>query len=202
MDLDDLNADIEDLYPHSDWTAGLKATFVALAEAEIRRRVRVRAMEVTDDAFSQSAQSTALPTGFIDMRSVSLNETNQRKLDYLTPDMLRSSRVWDSSGGPHAYTIEGDNLVVAPFESAVTLVLVYFKAFDALSAGSDTNWLLNNAYDVYLYLTLKHAAIAWLDPEAAAGYAAVADQAINNVNKEHRWSRIGNPIRRVGGFTP
>lgn len=198
-----LKSDVEELYPHSDLSSALKVTFNRMCEAEIRRKVRVRQMETTDTSFSQSAQSTSLPSGFISMRSVSLDKTNARELDYLPPARFRSSRVLDGSGDPVAYTIEGDNIVVAPFTSAVTLHLVYYAMFDALTGDADTNWLLANAYDVYLYGNLKHAAIWALDPEKTVGYGGLFENAIEEVNREHRWARVsGDALKRTGGWTP
>jgi hypothetical protein len=199
-----LKTDVAALYPHSDYTTALQNTFNRLCEAEIRRRVRVRAMETLDDAFAVSDFETALPSGFISMRSVSLNQANHRNLDYLPPARIRSAPVWDSSGDPIAYSLEGDNILIAPQPAAgTTLTLVYFKMFAALSADADTNWLLANAYDVYLYGNLKHAAIWALDPQAATGYEALFSKAVEDVNKEHRWSRVsGSALIRTGGSTP
>lgn len=193
-----LKSDIEALLPHSDYTESLKASFVRICEAEIRRRVRIGPMEETDEAFSQSAQSTALPTGFISMRAVALDSANGRNLDYLPPAKLRSSLVWSDSGEPRAYTIEGQNLVVAPF-TASTLHLVYYKAFDALSAGTDTNWILTNAYDIYLYGSLRAAAEWTMDAAREAQYAQKFTKAIEELNAEHRWARVsGSALIRTG----
>src|SRR5512139_739337 len=92
-----LKSDIEVLLPHSDYTDDLKASFVRICEAEIRRRVRVKAMETTNTAFSCTSESTALPSSFISMRSVSLNVADQRELDYMPPARLRSAGVYDST---------------------------------------------------------------------------------------------------------
>ena len=129
-----LKSDITEYMARSDITDALKATFVRITESEIRRSVRIGAMEVTDASFAVSSQSTALPTGFIAMRSLSNNEQNKREMDYLPPARLRSSRAMDiGAQTPTAYTIEGTNLVVAPTRSAgTTLTMVYYKAFDAL----------------------------------------------------------------------
>ena len=198
-----LKGDIEELYPHSDYTDTLKATFVRMCEAEIRRRLRIQQMEVTDTAFSQSAQSTALPTGWIQMRAVATNQTNKREMDYLPPVRFRSSAVLDGSGDPYAYTIEGQNLVVAPWSSTVTLSLVYLKMFDALSGEADTNWALANAYDLYLYGSLKHAAIWAQDQQAGMAYTAIFDEVIERLNRENRWARVsGDKLFRTGGVTP
>ena len=76
-----LKSDITEYMARSDITDALKATFVRIAESEIRRSVRIGAMEVTDTSFAVSSQSTALPTGFIAMRSLSNNEQNKSEMD-------------------------------------------------------------------------------------------------------------------------
>lgn len=198
-----LKGDIEELYPHSDYTDTLKATFVRMCEAEIRRRLRIQPMEVTDTSFTQSAQSTALPSGWIQFRSVSLNETNKRDLDYLPPNRFRSSGVLDDSGSAYAYTVEGQNLVISPWSSSVTLTLVYLKMFDALAQEADTNWALTNAYDLYLYGSLKHTAIWAQDQQAATAYNLIFDEVLERLNRENRWSRVsGDKLFRTGGSTP
>lgn len=197
-----LKTDIEVLVPHSDYTDSVKATFVRICEAEIRRKVRIGPMETTDESFSVTTRSTALPSGFIAMRSVSLDSTNARNMDFLPPARLRSSKIWDASGEPSAYTIEGQNIVVAPFQ-ACTLQLVYYAMFDALSDPTDTNWLLTNAYDVYLYGSCRAAAEWALDEEREAIYARKFAQRIEEVNAEHRWARVsGSALIRTGGPAP
>lgn len=197
-----LKADVDNFYPHSDITESLKNTFVMSCEAELRRKLRIRQME-TSGTFTQSAQSTALPTGFIQMRSVTYDAQDHRDLDFLPPNRFRSSGVLDSSGNPQAYTIEGDNLVIAPWSSSLTLYLVYLAAFDALSGDTDTNWALTNAYDLYLYGTLKQAAIFSQDDQSVIKYSTMFNQIIEELNREHRWSRFsGDSLQRTGGPTP
>jgi hypothetical protein len=198
-----LKSDIDTFYPHSDVTEGLKNTFVQSCEAEIRRKLRVRQME-TSATLTQSAQSTALPTGFIQFRSVAYTGTYKRDLDFLPPARFRSSGILDSSGGdPSAYTIEGDNLVVAPWSVSVDLHGVYLAMFDALSGDTDTNWALTNAYDLYLYGSLKHAAIWAQDQGATVQYATLFNQIVTELNREHRWARFsGSKLVRTGGRSP
>jgi len=197
-----LKSDITEYMARSDITDALKATFVRIAEAEIRRSVRIGAMEVTDTSFAVNSRSTALPTGFISMRSVSNNASNARELDYLPPARLRSAKIFDvSSGEPSAYTIEGTNIVVAPVPTSTTLTLVYYKAFDALSADSDTNVLLSTYYDVYLYGALRAASEWALEPENENRYAQKFAISIEQTNQEERWSRVsGSALFRTGGM--
>ena len=90
-----LKTDISSYMARSDLTESLKNTFVRIAEAEIRRKVRIGQMETTNTSFSVSSQSTALPTGFVSMRAVTNNTQNQREMDFMSPVRLRSSRIFD-----------------------------------------------------------------------------------------------------------
>ena len=54
---DDLTSEIDD--------------FIDLTEADFNRRLRVRAMETVDSSFTIDAATEALPTGFLQVRSLS-----------------------------------------------------------------------------------------------------------------------------------
>ena len=200
-----LKTDISSYMARSDLTESLKNTFVRIAEAEIRRKVRIGQMETTNTSFSVSSQSTALPTGFVSMRAVTNNTQNQREMDFMSPVRLRSSRIFDEgTGEPSAYTIEGDNIVIAPTPSSGSLTLVYYKAFDALSADTDTNWLLTNGYDVYLYGALRAASEWAMEPDTENQYASKFERAGDQINREDRWGRVSGSglVRTGGGGTP
>ncbi len=196
-----LKTDVELFLPHSDHTDIVIEKFITLAEAEIRRKVRVAAMITTDDAFSQSSQSTALPTGWLSFLAVCLDSEHGRRLDYMPPQRLRSSTLWDATGEPRAYTIEGQNIVVAPF-TAATLHLVYYEAFTALSDANTSNWLSTNAYDVYLNGTLKYAARWAMDDANEAKYTVEFNQGITELNREQQRARFTHPLKATGGITP
>lgn len=200
-----LKTDISSYMARSDLTESLKNTFVRIAEAEIRRKVRIGQMETTNTSFSVSSQSTALPTGFVSMRAVTNNTQNQREMEYMSPVRLRSSRIFDEgTGEPSVYTIEGDNIVIAPTPSSGSLTIVYYKAFDALSADSDTNWLLANGYDVYLYGSLRAASEWAMEPDTENQYAIKFERAVEQINREDRWGRVSGSglVRTGGGGTP
>ena len=200
-----LKTDISSYMARSDLTESLKNTFVRIAEAEIRRKVRIGQMETTNTSFSVSSQSTALPTGFVSMRAVTNNTQNQREMEYMSPVRLRSSRIFDEgTGEPSVYTIEGDNIVIAPTPSSGSLTIVYYKAFDALSADTDTNWLLANGYDVYLYGSLRAASEWAMEPDTENQYAIKFERAVEQINREDRWGRVSGSglVRTGGGGTP
>lgn len=198
-----LKADVAEFYPHSDYTETLLNTFTTLCEAEIRRKLKVLPMEVSE-TYLHDEQSTPLPERWVTFKSLTLDATYKRDMDYFPPHRFRSSGVLDSGGGePTVYTIEGRNLVIAPFSAPVTLHRVYVQMYPSLSGPSDSNDTLASAYDLYLYGTLKHAAIWAKDLGATNTYNAMFSAAIAELNKENRWARVsGDKLARTGGRTP
>ena len=58
--------------------------FIALAESEINRELRIRPMETTI-SFTIDAETEALPTGFLGVRSFFINGTKKQPLQFITP---------------------------------------------------------------------------------------------------------------------
>lgn len=205
----ELYAAINDWLPHPDYTDGLRAQFVRLAEAEINRQLRAPAMEKTDESFALVGRATPLPSDLIALRSVSANQANARNMDFMPPELLRSSLVWDASGRPLAYTIEGTSLVVAPVPAAGTdVTLVYWSRLPTLVGTPDdpnaTNWALDNAFDVYLFGCLSYAAAWQGDVQAAeTAYWQRFMGALENANTAMRWAhRSGSSRMRFPASNP
>lgn len=121
--------------------------FIALCEADIRRDLRVREMEASTSVALASTE-LAIPDGFLETRRVMVDDI---VVDYLLP--IQFNAIKDQT--TYNYTVLGTNFV---FQSASGDVQIdYYKAFAALSASGDTNWLLTNHPDVYLFGTLAWA---------------------------------------------
>src|SRR5688572_31865076 len=86
---------------------------VTLAESEIYRRLRVREMEASAD-MTVSAQSVALPTGFLSMRRLYLNTANKDPVKFVTPEVFWETWASADSGQPEVFTIEGENMLFGP----------------------------------------------------------------------------------------
>jgi hypothetical protein len=194
-----LRADIAAWLNRDDLTAYIPS-FIRLAEAAIRRDVRCRAMETTASV-AITAGVAPVPAGFIEARRLILDNATSWALDYMPPAVLYSSTAYHAAGSAVFYTIEGDNLVFRP-ATTETGLLLYAKAFPALTDSADTNWLLTNAYDVYLYGALIHSA-PFLKEDARAsiwveGYRA----AVAGVNKQENRARFGQGLRAIGAGGP
>lgn len=135
--------------------------FIALCEADMNQRLRIRAMETTLSATTTTTgQATvALPTRFLQQRSLRISSTSPASpLRYITPQQMDETKASTENGQPIFYTIEGDNYRFAKIpDGEYGLGGIYWQAFQALASVS-VNWILTNAPDAYLYGSLVAAA--------------------------------------------
>lgn len=180
--------------------------FVTMAEARLNYgadapfqsdRLRIDTMLTTSDvALSADTATASLPTGYLEARRMYLSGDTKRTLDYIAPTLFWGMNGANQSGLPRSYTIEGSSLVFAPVpDSAYTLKLLHYKAFDALSADDDTNWLLTNAPNAYLYGTLLEASIYTRNTSNQQLYLGLFRSAVNGLNKSSAMSQTsGAPM--------
>jgi hypothetical protein len=212
----ELIQDLDEFLARDDLTSGgNQETFLRIAQAQIDRKIRTRAQEVTTQLIA-TARTVALPDDYLAMRSISLDTTLDRRIDYLTPERIREAPIWQNQGGfrdaedttPLAYTIEGNSIVFAPEPSAdnpITLDFVYYAKLSRLVNDTDTNSLLTNDYDVYLWAILKAGCIFLQESELAGTYHALFKNALEDLSRNERWGRFsgsnlfatGSPRRTV-----
>lgn len=198
-----LKSDIAGWLLRDDLTAAIPS-FVRLAEAAIRRDVRVRNMLKTS-TLTLSDQSVALPSDFLEMQRIVLNSGVEWEIHYQPPSALyRNAMYWEAAGTPSYYTIEGEYLVFAPGPASSPEALIsYYRKYDALSADSDSNWLLANHYDLYLYGALSHSAPYIKDDERVALWSQGYSSALNGLTKSDRRSTFaGGPLAVHGSVGP
>lgn len=138
-------------------------TWVALTEAQLNRRLTHRLLTLRSDA-SISSAFVSLPTDFVGVVSVKLaGTTPPDALEYRTIEAMdRLAESLEPTGRPQFYTIVGDELRLLPVpDTAYTVEMTYRRQVDALSADTDTNWVLTKHPDAYLYGALMQAG-SWL----------------------------------------
>lgn len=195
-----LKSDVADYMARDDLTAVIP-TLVRLAESRIRDMVRVNDMETTTD-LTISGRTTALPTGLLGIKRLIIDSTTYRQLEFVPADEGWRDLAYITDGEPQKYTIEGSNLIVFPAPAtSVTGKLTYLGAYDALVNDADTNWLLANAYDVYLYGTLAEAKGYIEDDEQAAKWLDLFNQSCARANRTANNARRGAILVR-GGNAP
>ena len=191
MDRDDLTARIPE--------------FIALAEARFNRVLRIRAMESKQTASTVAGQQNlALPTNYIQMRNVQMNTSPVTPMQYVTPEIFDRLYGGSATGTPKFYSIIANELQLGPTPDTVqTIEMLFYKKFDPLSADGDTNWVLTNAPDVYLYGALLEAEPFIMNDSRVQLWATAFQTAIVDIQEQDNKDRHSGSALRVmntGGY--
>ena len=191
MDRDDLTARIPE--------------FIALAEARFNRVLRIRAMESKQTASTVAGQQNlALPTNYIQMRNVQMNTSPVTPMQYVTPEIFDRLYGGSATGTPKFYSIIANELQLGPTPDTVqTIEMLFYKKFDPLSADGDTNWVLTNAPDVYLYGALLEAEPFIMNDSRVQLWATAFQTAIGDIQEQDNKDRHSGSALRVmntGGY--
>lgn len=176
---------------------GQISTFIALAEARINREVRHWKMDATA-TLSVSTQYTALPADFMDVKRVSVTDT-QDPLRLVSVHDLQDMRdaANNQAGAPYVYAISNGQLEVFPTpDTATDVTLHYVARIAAFSADGDTNWLLTEHPDVYLYGSLMQAAPYLAEDQRTEIWATLYTNAVMGANQVSDRGRFGGAQRK------
>tara|TARA_Y100000588_G_scaffold390035_1_gene494380 strand:+ start:1171 stop:1797 length:627 start_codon:yes stop_codon:yes gene_type:complete len=173
--------------------------FISLAEATFNRTLRIRAMETTvSDTTPSGSKEDALPSGYLQMREIHLTTSPVISLAYITPEIMYRIRAGSHNGKPNAYTIVGDNILFGPTpDDGYGYSMTYYKAFDALGDDTQTNWLILNAPDLYLYGTLLQAEPFLMNDERVPLWERGVRQVINDLQEQDDRDRHSGSEMRV-----
>lgn len=125
--------------------------FVSLAEASIRRDIRARD-QLTDYTATLASEAATLPSDLLEIRHVKATVSGYPKvLDFVAESIYDTQ---PEAAEPTFYTVAGNTIKV---QGGSACVISYWAKYDAFSADADTNWLLTNSPDVYLFACLVEA---------------------------------------------
>jgi hypothetical protein len=177
---------------------------LSIAESNIARDLRLAIQEATT-TLTFTGRSEDLPSDFLEPRNPFISD-NVRRFEYMTPQAIRESSGWDNGRVGAFYTLEANNaspltagaltwqMTIASPASAsdpLDVVLNYWARFPALLNDPDTNWLLVNHYDIYLYATLRAACEYIQEDMLEDRYQAKYDMAIEKQNRHENRKRYG-----------
>ena len=125
--------------------------FIALTEARFNRELRLRSMEQKEYANTVGGQANyALPVNYLQMREFRLNSNPTVSLTYVSPEIYEAWNV--GSGQPNIYTIIANEIRLGPVPAgSYEMEMLFWRKFPPLTPTNQTNWVLQNAPDVYLY---------------------------------------------------
>lgn len=165
--------------------------FIDIAEARVANRLRLRAQE-TDLSLTVAAgtNTAALPSDFLELRSLYRDGSPQVPMEYLTPEQLNNVR--NDARGPVRYTIVGTNVRLAGVTDAeYTLRGQYYAKFTPLDNTNTSTWLTSYAPHIMLYASLRAAAEFTKDDSAAQKWNDLYEQACAELEARDESSKIG-----------
>lgn len=151
--------------------------FVALAEADMNKRLRTPKNESMNTSFALTGRYTTLPTDFAEMRKAILLYGSTRV--ELLP-LPQAGRVSESAT-PVYYNIVDDSLEVVPLSTAYNLELSYWTKVPALASNS-TNAILTNFPELYLYGSCLQAGYFLDDAQVVARFEPKYEMSLRLAN--------------------
>jgi hypothetical protein len=172
--------------------------FVRLAETQIRRDVRTRVQETLVTGTS-TTDTIPVPDLFLDARRVIVGDKIKT---YITPEEFQEY-TQDTRTGDH-YTIVGEAIYVVGGALSQSYSILYWKGLVSFVNDPDTNWVLLNAPEVYLWAGCREGAEFLKDYPAADRFNAKYQEALANLNGSEKNMRFSGSIMKVRlrGFTP
>jgi hypothetical protein len=202
----ELKTSIANWLNRSDLTDEIANDFIKLVESEYNSKFRIRKMLTSDTSFTIDSELEALPTGFLQVRDFFIvSGSTKYSLTYMAPTQMDQTKGGSTSGRPVAYTILGDNFRFAPTpDGTYTATINYYKAIDALSDSTTTNYILTSHPGIYLYGSLYHAAnfLGGIEPSKLQNWSqlyATSMERLERNDKEDTWS--GTPLQARSDVT-
>ncbi|UXN74502.1 hypothetical protein N8D56_05010 [Devosia sp. A8/3-2] len=141
-------------------------TIIQMAESWLNRKLQGYQREVTGTLTTDTDGKVAMPPGATAIVSV------------------------DYAGRPYRFKLSGNTLTVSNGASR-TFDVVYNSRLVPLSAGNQTNWLLQIAPDAYLYACLGQASVFLENVQMAAVYSSQAANILSEFNLQITAAQYG-----------
>ena len=153
MTYTELKAAIANYTHRADLTASIPM-FIQLAESFLFRELQIKELQVSVDGVT-TGEYASLPADFDSVSRVSVTYGgSSRTLDYLS---LADSPTAVSSM-PGQYSLENNQLRIWGAGDGQAYTLYYIPNIQPLSDSVSTNWLIENASELYLYASALEAA--------------------------------------------
>lgn len=194
----ELKTAMADWLLRDDLTAVIPS-FIALAEADLQRKVRHWRMEKRSTA-EIDTQYSAIPADFVEAVRFYVTSGDTQPLELISQAELldRKRKNMNTSGKPMFYALTAGEIEVYPAPDATyTAELYYIARIPALSDSNTTNWLLDSYRDAYLYGALIHSAPYLKEDARIQTWAALYQNAVDAINTESEKGKFGGSGLRL-----
>lgn len=168
-------------------------TFIALAEADISRKMRHWQQEKKVRT-SMDEEYEFLPDDWL--QTISLRHSDGTEIRQVGVTEMAELKATARSGKPAYYRVEAGRLEVYPTPNAgYDVDLVYYARIEALSDAASTNWLLTNHPDILLYGSLLQSAPYLNDDQRVSVWGSLYAAALQSVQLDSEAAQFSGPLR-------
>lgn len=161
--------------------------FVLAVEADLRNEIETREHEQLATG-TMSGDGFTAPADYLRTRTLVVDE---HFYSYLTPEQYAEKVDNESTG--FWYTINGNDFSVLDGDGKA-YELLYYAKITALSGDADSNWILANAPEVYLFGGVMYGSLHLKDWEGADRFGGLYSAAKARLNNLERKARYGGPL--------
>lgn len=212
-----LKQSVQDWLARSD-LATYVDQLVQFAEVEIYNdpELRLRQMETPFTGFVDASGQMDLPEDYLELKFAYLNASPRILLERCEPEYIyekygsrfagrwpRSDSAPDTAyayaeGTPKFIAREGEHFIFAPYPvDGYTVDGIYLKRFAALVEDSDTNWLLTNHPDLFVFGALRQAEAFIKNDARLMLWDQMYKRAHNRIHRSDRRERFSQPVVRA-----
>lgn len=181
------------LWGKRDDVITLIPTFISLCESHMydndKAPLKVREMETISTTLATD-KIVALPDGYETPRGIRIVTDDKQEIRYRTPEAMEHKPY---SGFPNFFTVVSNSIVFDRTPDQEYMVeLTYFKRATPLSETNQTNDILTNHSNVYLFGALYELAMYEQDSQQEQKYYQRFITAIKGANMTDKAGRYGN----------
>lgn len=178
MNYIELKANVASFLHRTDLTSQIP-TFIELAEAYLFRELHIKELQISVDGTTTSGYAD-LPTDFGSVARVSVTyNTAARTIDYVA---LADAPIANTSA-PSCYSLENNKLRIWGASDGQAYTLYYIPKIENLSDTVTTNWLIENAPELYLDASCLYGAKYVRDDAAIATLSGNIALSIDSVKR-------------------
>jgi hypothetical protein len=164
MTLNDLTVQFQNLMNRTDLRANsaLCTTFITQAILRIQRELRAPLQEstilYTVPSTYNAAVGLAIPNDLLELIAINVGVNQEYELTRGNYSRVKDMAVNWPNGDPEAFARLGGNWIIGPSPNVGDVIMIqYYASFPALVLSTDTNVLLQVAWDAPLYAALSAA---------------------------------------------
>ena len=179
MNYTTLKSRIEDYLNRDNLTTQIPG-FIELAESYLFRELNVQELQVSVAGVTIAGGYGTLPSDFGAVAKITVSHGSwTTNLDYMSPADVPAT----ANPHPQYYSLEKNQILISGAGVGQAYTLFYTPKILPLSDTVATNWILDNAYELYLYASCLEAARHIRDADEISALTPIVGMALESARR-------------------